>query len=218
MSEVTDADALMRACPVIPVITLRRAADAAPLARALVRGGLTVLELTLRTPAALEGLRIMAEAVPEAVVGAGTVLGPAGVEAAVKAGARFLVSPGLTPSLGEAAQASGLPFLPGVATASELMAGLEAGFDRFKFFPAGPLGGPAAVSALAAPFPEARFCPTGGISLATAPAYLALPSVLCVGGGWVAPEDALLAGDFDRIERLAAEAAALGAGRAARAG
>lgn len=199
----------MRLCPVIPVLTIERLEDAEPLARALVGGGLKVLEVTLRTTAAIEAIPLMAAAAPEAVVGAGTVLNAADYDRAVEAGARFIVSPGLTEPLIAAARAAALPFLPGVATASDLMRGLDAGLDRFKFFPAASSGGPAALSALAGPFGECRFCPTGGVSAKTAPDYLALPNVLCVGGGWVAPAAAMAAGDWAQITILAAAAAAL---------
>jgi 2-dehydro-3-deoxyphosphogluconate aldolase/(4S)-4-hydroxy-2-oxoglutarate aldolase len=209
MSDPAATDALMRMGPVIPVLTIERLADAEPLARALVAGGLKVLEITLRTPVALEAIGLMAAAAPEAIVGAGTVLNPADLDRAQAAGARFIVSPGLTEALTAAAKASGLPFLPGVATASELMRGLDAGFTRFKFFPAASSGGPAALAALAGPFGEARFCPTGGIGAKTAHDYLAQPNVLCVGGGWVAPADALAASDWDRVTALAKAAAAL---------
>ncbi|MDR3512321.1 MAG: bifunctional 4-hydroxy-2-oxoglutarate aldolase/2-dehydro-3-deoxy-phosphogluconate aldolase [Caulobacteraceae bacterium] len=205
----TTADALMRVSPVIPVLTIERLEDAVPLARALVAGGLPVLEVTLRTPVALEAITRMAEAAPEAIVGAGTVLNPGDYERAAKAGARFIVSPGLTEPLIAAARAAPLPFLPGVATASDLMRGLDAGLNRFKFFPAETSGGAPALKALYGPFGECRFCPTGGVGENTAPAYLSLPNVLCVGGAWVAPADAVRAGDWDRITTLARAAAAL---------
>jgi 2-dehydro-3-deoxyphosphogluconate aldolase/(4S)-4-hydroxy-2-oxoglutarate aldolase len=204
-----NADALMRLAPVIPVLTIERLEDAAPLAKALVAGGLTVLEVTLRTPVGLEAIRQMANAAPDAIVGAGTVLNAEDYGKAVSAGARFIVSPGLTDSLIAAARRRALPFLAGVATASDLMRGVEAGLNRFKFFPAETSGGPAALKALQGPFGHCRFCPTGGVTADTAPAYLALTNVLCVGGGWVAPPDAVKAGDFDRITALAKAAAAL---------
>lgn len=203
------ADALMRTSPVIPVLTIERIEDAAPLARALVAGGLPVLEVTLRTPAAIDAISLMADAVPQAIVGAGTVLNPRDYERAAQAGARFIVSPGLTEPLAAAAKARPLPFLPGVATATDIMRGLDAGLTRFKFFPAETSGGAAALKALLGPFGDCRFCPTGGISAASAPAYLALPNVLCVGGAWVAPSDAIRAGDWDRITTLARAAASL---------
>ncbi|MFF5773965.1 bifunctional 4-hydroxy-2-oxoglutarate aldolase/2-dehydro-3-deoxy-phosphogluconate aldolase [Streptomyces californicus] len=195
--------------PVVPVVVLHDAADAAPLARALVAGGLPAIEVTLRTPAALASIRAMAAEVPDAVVGAGTVISPEHVRDTVDAGARFLVSPGWTDALLEAMKASGVPFLPGVSTTSEVVALLERGVHEMKFFPAEAAGGTAYLKALSAPLPQARFCPTGGISLASAPSYLALPNVGCVGGSWMVPGDAVAAKDWDRVARLAAEAAAL---------
>ena len=206
---ILDVDALMRLCPVIPVLTIERLEDAAPLAQALVAGGLKVLEVTLRTPVAIEAIGLMATAAPEAVVGAGTVLNGADYDRALAAGARFIVSPGLTDPLIAAVRAAPLPFLPGVATATELMRGLDAGLTRFKFFPAETSGGAPALKALHGPFSDVRFCPTGGIGAANAPTYLALPNVLCVGGGWVAPADAVAAGDWARITAVAKAAAAL---------
>ncbi|MFH9762704.1 bifunctional 4-hydroxy-2-oxoglutarate aldolase/2-dehydro-3-deoxy-phosphogluconate aldolase [Streptomyces anulatus] len=197
--------------PVVPVVVLHDAADAVPLARALVAGGLPAIEVTLRTPAALESIRAMAAEVPGAVVGAGTVISPEHVRDTVDAGARFLVSPGWTDALLEAMKASGVPFLPGVSTTSEVVALLERGVREMKFFPAEAAGGTAYLKALSAPLPQARFCPTGGISLASAPSYLALPNVGCVGGSWMVPGGAVAAKDWDRVARLAAEAAALGA-------
>ncbi|MGC5531942.1 bifunctional 4-hydroxy-2-oxoglutarate aldolase/2-dehydro-3-deoxy-phosphogluconate aldolase [Streptomyces sp. SR-10] len=197
--------------PVVPVVVLHDVADAVPLARALVAGGLPAIEVTLRTPAALESIRAMAAEVPGAVVGAGTVISPEHVRDTVDAGARFLVSPGWTDALLEAMKASGVPFLPGVSTTSEVVALLERGVREMKFFPAEAAGGTAYLKALSAPLPQARFCPTGGISLASAPSYLALPNVGCVGGSWMVPGDAVAAKDWDRVARLAAEAAALGA-------
>ncbi|MFG2400629.1 bifunctional 4-hydroxy-2-oxoglutarate aldolase/2-dehydro-3-deoxy-phosphogluconate aldolase [Streptomyces lydicus] len=196
--------------PVIPVVVLDDAADAVPLARALVAGGLPAIEVTLRTPAALNAIRAIAEEVPEAVVGAGTVLTPEHVDAAGAAGARFLVSPGWSPRLLRAMRVGGLPFLPGVSTASEVVTLLDEGVTELKFFPAEAAGGTAYLKSLAAPLPQARFCPTGGIGLASAPAYLALPNVACVGGTWMLPADALAAKDWDRVRRLAKEAAELG--------
>ncbi|MGW1434131.1 bifunctional 4-hydroxy-2-oxoglutarate aldolase/2-dehydro-3-deoxy-phosphogluconate aldolase [Streptomyces griseus] len=195
--------------PVVPVVVLHDAADAVPLARALVAGGLPAIEVTLRTPAALDSIRAMAAEVPGAVVGAGTVISPEHVRDTVAAGARFLVSPGWTDALLEAMKASGVPFLPGVSTTSEVVALLERGVREMKFFPAEAAGGTAYLKALSAPLPQARFCPTGGISLASAPSYLALPNVGCVGGSWMVPGDAVAAKDWDRVARLAAEAAAL---------
>jgi 2-dehydro-3-deoxyphosphogluconate aldolase/(4S)-4-hydroxy-2-oxoglutarate aldolase len=196
---------IMRLAPVIPVIVIDRVEDAVPMAEALVAGGLKVLEVTMRTPAALDAIRAMKK-VPGAVVGAGTVLNPRMLEDALDAGSEFIVSPGLTDSLGQAAIAAGVPFLPGVANATNIMAGLDIGLDSFKFFPAATSGGVAALKALTGPFGGINFCPTGGISAATAPEWLALDPVLCVGGSWVVPSGPL---DPARIEALAREAAAL---------
>jgi len=179
----------MRLAPVIPVLVIEDLAHAVPLAEALVAGGLPVLEVTLRTPCALDAIRAM-KAVPGAVVGAGTVLNPAQLDAALAAGSEFIVSPGLTPALGQAAVASGVPFLPGTANAADIMLGMDLGLSRFKFFPAEASGGISALKAIAAPFGEARFCPTGGITLKTAPDWLALDAVLCVGGSWIVPKGA----------------------------
>ncbi|MFI7532665.1 bifunctional 4-hydroxy-2-oxoglutarate aldolase/2-dehydro-3-deoxy-phosphogluconate aldolase [Streptosporangium sp. NPDC049376] len=200
---------LLDIAPVIPVVVIDDPETAVPMARALVRGGLPVIEVTLRTEGALEAVERIAAEVPEAVIGAGTIRTGADVDAAVKAGARFLVSPGSTPSLLDAMRDSGVPFLPGVATASEVLALAERGLTEMKFFPAEAAGGLPYLKALAGPLAEVRFCPTGGIKPATAAAYLALPNVGCVGGSWLTPADALASGDYSRIERLAAEAAAL---------
>ncbi|APE21274.1 MULTISPECIES: bifunctional 4-hydroxy-2-oxoglutarate aldolase/2-dehydro-3-deoxy-phosphogluconate aldolase [Streptomyces] len=196
--------------PVVPVVVIEDAADAVPLARALVTGGLPLIEVTLRTPAALDAVRAIAAEVPDAVVGAGTVVSAAGVADAVGAGARFLVSPGWTERLLGAMRASGVPFLPGVSTTSEVVALLEQGVHDMKFFPAEAAGGVPYLKSLAGPLPQARFCPTGGVSLASAPSYLSLPNVGCVGGTWMLPPDALAARDWGRVEALAREAAALG--------
>ncbi|MFK0212561.1 MULTISPECIES: bifunctional 4-hydroxy-2-oxoglutarate aldolase/2-dehydro-3-deoxy-phosphogluconate aldolase [unclassified Streptomyces] len=198
--------------PVVPVLVIEDAADAVPLARALVAGGLPLIEVTLRTPAALDAVRAIAAEVPEAVVGAGTVVSAAGVADAVAAGARFLVSPGWTGRLIGAMRDSGVPFLPGVSTASEVVALLEEDVTDMKFFPAEAAGGVPYLRSLAGPLPRARFCPTGGIAPASAPAYLALPNVGCVGGSWMLPPDALAARDWARVEALARDAAALGQG------
>ncbi|MFD4692655.1 bifunctional 4-hydroxy-2-oxoglutarate aldolase/2-dehydro-3-deoxy-phosphogluconate aldolase [Streptomyces sp. NPDC058463] len=195
--------------PVVPVVVLQDAADAVPLARALVAGGLPAIEVTLRTPAALDAIRAIAAEVPDAVVGAGTVISVSHVTETVAAGARFLVSPGWTDTLLDAMKASGVPFLPGVSTTSEVVALLERGVTEMKFFPAEAAGGTAYLKALSAPLPQARFCPTGGISLASAPSYLALPNVGCIGGSWMVPGDAVAAKDWARVERLAREASAL---------
>jgi 2-dehydro-3-deoxyphosphogluconate aldolase/(4S)-4-hydroxy-2-oxoglutarate aldolase len=195
--------------PVVPVVVLDDVADAVPLARALVAGGLPAIEVTLRTPVALDAIRAIAGAVPDAVVGAGTVITPAQVTESVAAGARFLVSPGWTDVLLEAMRASGVPYLPGVSTTSEVVALLERGVREMKFFPAQAAGGTAYLKSLAGPLPQARFCPTGGIGAANAPEYLGLPNVGCVGGTWMIPADAVAAGDWGRIEGLAREAAGL---------
>lgn len=210
MSEAAvDIGELMGLAPVIPVLTIEHAFQADSLARALVSGGLRVLEVTLRTPAALEAIRRIAAEVPEAVVGAGTVLNGYDFNQAVEAGARFIVSPGLTRALIDAADGAPAPLLPGVATASELMRGLDAGYAHFKFFPAETSGGAAALKALHGPFAAARFCPTGGVNAANAPAYLALPNVACVGGAWVAPKEAIESGKWSAITTLAKAASAL---------
>ncbi|MEV2249283.1 bifunctional 4-hydroxy-2-oxoglutarate aldolase/2-dehydro-3-deoxy-phosphogluconate aldolase [Streptomyces sp. NPDC050147] len=195
--------------PVVPVVVVEDVADAVPLARALVAGGLPAIEVTLRTPAALDAIRAIAAEVPDAVVGAGTVISPQGVAESVDAGARFLVSPGWTDTLLAAMKASGVPFLPGVSTTSEVVALLERGVHEMKFFPAEAAGGTAYLKSLGGPLPQARFCPTGGIGLASAPSYLALKNVGCVGGSWMLPADAITAKDWPRIEALAREAASL---------
>jgi 2-dehydro-3-deoxyphosphogluconate aldolase/(4S)-4-hydroxy-2-oxoglutarate aldolase len=195
--------------PVIPVVVIDEVETAVPLARALVAGGLPAIEVTLRTSCALDAIARIAAEVPEAVVGAGTVRTPADVAACVHAGARFLVSPGGTPTLLDAMEDSGVPYLPGAVTPSEVLALAERGLTELKFFPAEPAGGIAYLKALGGPFPEVRFCPTGGIRPETAPEYLALPNVGCVGGTWLTPAGALPAGDYSRIEKLASEAAAL---------
>ncbi|MEV5881392.1 bifunctional 4-hydroxy-2-oxoglutarate aldolase/2-dehydro-3-deoxy-phosphogluconate aldolase [Streptomyces sp. NPDC052020] len=204
------AASVLDLAPVVPVVVLDDAADAVPLARALVAGGLPAIEVTLRTPAALDAIRAIAEGVPQAVVGAGTVITPGQVTDAVAAGARFLVSPGWTDGLLQAMRASRVPFLPGVSTTSEVVALLERGVREMKFFPAEAAGGTAYLKSLAGPLPQARFCPTGGIGPDSAPAYLALPNVGCVGGSWMLPKDAVAARDWERVEELAREAAALG--------
>lgn len=201
---------LLTRAPVIPVLTVGRASDAVPLARALVAGGLTVLEVTLRTPAALEAAaRIMAE-VPQAVVGIGTIVDAPDIRRALAVGPQFLVSPGTPPGLAAALAGAPLPVLPGCATASEAMMLAALGFPVLKFFPAEAAGGADFLKAIAAPLPDVKFCPTGGIDQRNAPAYLALPNVVAVGGSWVAPPDAVESGDFSRITRLAQDAARLG--------
>lgn len=197
---------ILSLAPVVPVLVVDDAAQAEPLARALVAGGLYALEVTLRTPAAIEAIQAMSQ-VEGAVVGAGTVTTASARQAVADAGAQFAVSPGLI--AGETAEGP-VPLLPGVATATELMAGLAAGFTHFKLFPANIVGGAAALKAFGGPFPQAVFCPTGGVDAGNAPDYLALPNVICVGGSWVAPADAVRAGDWDRITALARSAAALG--------
>lgn len=208
-SRMQRTDAVFAQAAVIPVITIERLEDALPLARALVNNGLPVLEVTLRTPVALEAIARIAAEVPGACVGAGTVLSGRDLVAVGRAGARFAISPGATEALYEAAADCPIPLVPGIATSSELMLGLERGWRRFKFFPAESSGGVPALKAFAGPFAQARFCPTGGIDAARAPAYLALPNVACVGGSWMLPGDALRARDWDRIGALAALAAAL---------
>lgn len=200
-----DIDALMRSVPVIPVLVIEEVAHAEPIARALVEGGLTALEVTLRTPAALDVIREMAR-VEGAVVGAGTVLNPRDLDAALEAGARFIVSPGLTTPLTNAALDRGVAYLPGVANSADIMRGLDHGLDHFKFFPAEAAGGIKALKALAGPFGQVRFCPTGGITEASAGDWLALKPVLCVGGSWVVPPGPP---DSDAIRRSAIAAAAL---------
>ncbi|MFI6276616.1 bifunctional 4-hydroxy-2-oxoglutarate aldolase/2-dehydro-3-deoxy-phosphogluconate aldolase [Streptomyces sp. NPDC050988] len=204
------SSSVLELAPVVPVVVVDDVADAVPLARALVAGGLPAIEVTLRTPVALDAIRAIADGVPEAVVGAGTVISPDQVAQSVAAGARFLVSPGWTNVLLDAMKASGVPFLPGVSTTSEVVALLERGVSDMKFFPAQAAGGTAYLKSLAGPLPQARFCPTGGIGPAVAPEYLALPNVLCVGGSWMLPPDAVAAGDWARVESLAREAARMG--------
>ena len=209
MAVVGDPLELAAFGPVIPVIVLHRLADAVPLARALVAGGVRVLELTLRTPAALDCIGAIARAVPEAIVGAGTVRSAADVAAVQRAGAAFAVSPGWSADIAQACRDAALPLLPGVATASETMASAAAGHSFVKFFPAVAAGGIAMLKALAGPFPDVSFCPTGGLTAETAPQYLALPNVKVCGGSWLTPEDAIAAQDWPRITRLAHEAGAL---------
>lgn len=200
---------LLTVSPVIPVLTIEDVAHAIPLARALLDGGIGVVEVTLRTQAGLQAIAAMANSIPEMVVGAGTVLTAGQYRAVADAGAKFVVSPGSSLSVLDAAASSPVPFLPGAATPSEMLALLERGYRLQKFFPAEPAGGIPMLRAVAAPIPEIRFCPTGGIGLASAADYLALPNVICIGGSWLTPADALRAGDWRRIATLAAEAAAL---------
>ncbi len=195
--------------PVIPVIVIQRVEDAVPLAQALVAGGVRVLEVTLRTPAALAAMEAMARAVPEAIVGAGTLRSVADVKAARDAGCQFGVSPGYTEAIGAACHELGLPLLPGVSTASEVMQANAGGYGFLKLFPAVAVGGINLLKALGGPFPDVVFCPTGGITLETAPQFLSLPNVKVCGGSWLTPQDAIDKGDWARITRLAAEAAAI---------
>jgi 2-dehydro-3-deoxyphosphogluconate aldolase / (4S)-4-hydroxy-2-oxoglutarate aldolase len=204
-----DIGEILARAPVIPVLTVAKLEHAVPLARALAAGGLVVLEVTLRTPCALDAIEAMRAAVPDAIVGVGTLTRPEELAEAERAGAQFGVSPGFAPELAAAARAVSYPLLPGVMTPSELMAARLAGFTALKLFPAQQAGGIGMLKALGAPFPDVVFCPTGGITRATAPEYLALPNVACVGGSWVAPADRVAAGDWSAIEQLAREAAAL---------
>lgn len=204
-----NVEEVMKLATVIPVIRIDRIEDAVPMARALVAGGLRALEVTLRTPVALEAIRLIATEVEGAVVGAGTVRRPQQLEEVAAAGARFAVSPGLTRELAMAARDGDLPLLPGVASASEVMAATDMGFDRLKLFPAMEIGGPRLAKAFSGPFADVKFCPTGGVNLANAPEWLALPNILCVGGSWMIPADKVAAGDWKAIETLSAQAAAL---------
>ncbi len=206
---MTDTLSLASHGPVIPVIVLQRVQDAVPLAAALLAGGVKVLEVTMRTPVALQCSEAIAKALPEAVVGAGTIRSAADAQAALDAGSRFAVSPGYTAEVGAACRRIGLPLLPGVATASEVMAAQADGLSFLKFFPATQAGGIPMLKALGGPFPDVVFCPTGGISLETAPQFLALPNVKVCGGSWLTPADAVAAGDWARITKLAREAQAL---------
>lgn len=202
-------DEVLAASPVMPVIVIDRVEDAVPLARALVAGGVRVLEITLRTAAAVESVRAIRAAVPDAIVGVGTLTEPAQIDEVLAAGAVFGVSPGTTPELLAHAKNSGLPLLPGTMTPSDVMRALDAGYTRMKLFPAVPAGGIAMLKSLAGPFPSVVFCPTGGIDAATAPAFLALSNVACVGGSWLAPAARVAAGDWDAIRQLAAATAKL---------
>jgi 2-dehydro-3-deoxyphosphogluconate aldolase / (4S)-4-hydroxy-2-oxoglutarate aldolase len=204
----TGIESFLRLSPVMPVVVIEDAQSAPDLARAYLRGGIRVIEVTLRTPAALKAIEAIARAEPDIRVGAGTVLSVADLRAASNAGAAFAISPGSTPALLEAGRDAAIPYLPAVATASEVMSGLAAGYHCFKFFPAGAAGGIAMLKSFAGPFPDARFCPTGGITQSTVRSYLDLPNVLCAGGSWLSPADVLAARDWARIEALAAAAAA----------
>ena len=209
MREKMTALDVMRDAPVIPVIVLHDVAHAVPLARALVAGGIRMLEVTLRTPQALACMEAIAREVPEAVAGAGTIRTVADAKASLSAGAKFGVSPGYTSAVGNACRELGLPLLPGVATGSEIMMAQEDGYTELKFFPAVQAGGLAMLKAWQGPFGDVRFCPTGGISLANAADFLALSNVACVGGSWIVPTDAIQAGDWARITQLAREATQL---------
>ncbi len=200
---------VMQDAPVIPVIVLNDVAHAVPMARALVAGGVRMLEVTLRTPQALACMEAIARDVPEAVVGAGTVRSKADAQAAANAGARFAVSPGYTSAVGQACRDLGLSLLPGVATGSEIMMAQEDGFTQLKFFPAMQAGGPAMLKAWSGPFLDVKFCPTGGVTLQNAPEFLALPNVVCVGGSWIVPADAMAKGEWDKITQLAKDTQAL---------
>jgi 2-dehydro-3-deoxyphosphogluconate aldolase / (4S)-4-hydroxy-2-oxoglutarate aldolase len=206
---VMTAIEVMSDAPVIPVIVLSDVAHAVPLARALVAGGIRMLEVTLRTPVALACIEAIAREVPEAVAGAGTIRSAADAQASVKAGARFGVSPGYTHSVGKACRELGLPLLPGVATGGEIMAAQEDGYNQLKFFPAMQAGGLAMLKAWQGPFGDVKFCPTGGITAANAPEFLALSNIVCVGGSWLTPQDAVAKGDWARITQLAREACSL---------
>ena len=200
---------LLNGQPVIPVLKIDRLDDAVPLARALVRGGLPMIEITLRTRDALECIRRVSGEVENAVVGAGTILDAAQFEAAEKAGSRFIVSPGINSAVLKAAADSDVPLLPGAITPGEIMMAMEAGLDFLKFFPAEQAGGVGFLKALASPFAGVRFCPTGSVSARNVADYLALPNVICVGGSWVAPDDLVKAGDWSAIEALATQASNL---------
>ena len=209
MTEKFTALQVMQDAPVIPVIVLNDVAHAVPMARALVAGGVRMLEVTLRTPQALACIEAIAKHVPEAVVGAGTVRNKADAQAAANVGARFAVSPGYTSAVGQACRDLGLALLPGVATGSEIMMAQEDGFTELKFFPAIQAGGPAMLKAWSGPFFDIRFCPTGGVSLQNAFEFLALSNVVCVGGSWLVPADAMAQGDWEKITQLAADSVAL---------
>lgn len=206
---MADATGLLQVSPVIPVVTIDDPQHAVPIARALADGGIPIIELTLRTESALTSLKLIANEVPDILVGAGTILTPGQAYAAVSAGARFLVSPGVTTSLLDYMLTLNIPVLPGVATVGEVMAVQERGIGDMKFFPAGPAGGPSYLAAIGAPIPHVRFCPTGGVSLASAPDYLKLPNVSCVGGSWLTPRSAVENNDWQQITALARQASRL---------
>ncbi len=202
----TSAEKILTTGPVVPVIVVNKLEHAVPMAKALVAGGVRVLEVTLRTPVAMEALRLMIKEVPDAIVGAGTVINTQQLQEVTEAGAQFVISPGITEPLLKAAVEGPVPLIPGISTVSELMTGMDYGLREFKFFPAEANGGVKALQAIGGPFPQVRFCPTGGISPANYRDYLALKSVLCIGGSWLVPNDALESVDWDRITRLAREA------------
>ncbi|MCK6894326.1 bifunctional 4-hydroxy-2-oxoglutarate aldolase/2-dehydro-3-deoxy-phosphogluconate aldolase [Enterobacter bugandensis] len=202
----TSAEAILTTGPVVPVIVVNKLEHAVPMAKALVAGGVRVLEVTLRTACAMDAIRAIAREVPDAIIGAGTVLNAQQLSEVTEAGAQFAISPGLTEPLLKAATEGTIPLIPGISTVSELMLGMDYGLKEFKFFPAEANGGTKALQAIAGPFSQVRFCPTGGISPANYRDYLALKSVLCIGGSWLVPADALEAGDWDRITKLAREA------------
>jgi len=202
------AETVLKTGPVVPVIVVNDLKHAVPMAKALVAGGVRVLEVTLRTPVAMEALRAIIKEVPEAIVGAGTVLNTQQLHEVTEAGAQFVISPGITESLLKAATDGPIPLIPGISTVSELMTGMDYGLREFKFFPAEANGGVKALQAIAGPFPQVRFCPTGGITPANYRDYLALKSVLCIGGSWLVPADALEQGDWNRITELARQAVA----------
>ncbi len=204
----TRAETILTSGPVVPVIVINKLEQAVPLAKALVAGGVRVLEVTLRTPCAMDAIRAIIKEVPEAIVGAGTVTNVRQLAEVTAAGVQFVISPGVTESLLKAATEGTIPLIPGIATVSELMLGMDYGLREFKFFPAEANGGVKALQAIAGPFPQIRFCPTGGISPKNYRDYLALKSVLCIGGSWLVPNDALAAGDYARITELAKEAVA----------
>ncbi|MBW3871071.1 bifunctional 4-hydroxy-2-oxoglutarate aldolase/2-dehydro-3-deoxy-phosphogluconate aldolase [Neisseria meningitidis] len=208
MSKLTPRE-ILTAGAVVPVMAIDDLSTAIDLSHALVEGGIPTLEITLRTPVGLDAIRLIAKEVPNAIVGAGTVTNPEQLKAVEDAGAVFAISPGLHESLAKAGCNSGIPLIPGVATPGEVQLALEHGIDTLKLFPAEVVGGKAMLKALYGPYADVRFCPTGGISLATAPEYLALPNVLCVGGSWLTPKEAIKNKDWDTITRLAKEAAAL---------
>lgn len=203
------ADDVFKLSPVMPVVVIEDAADAERLARVLLASGIRTIEITMRTEAALDAIRTIAQSAPEMIVGAGTVLNITDLDAAIEAGARYALSPGGTPKLMKAARNAKIPFIPGVATSSEIMRGLDLGYTHFKFFPAEQMGGVAALKAQHGPLPKAKFCPTGSITPEKAPAYLALPNVMCVGGSWIAPADKIKAKDWAGIEAAAKQAAAM---------